>query len=444
MSKKQSVVSDDTHNSLAEKKQDQPPVTMRTRSGRAIRAPATLLSSETPVRSSSRRTRRSVIPEHTDPEEEAPEQVEKSPATVCVEPIVVEPKPMEVSVKPVEPGESKPIEMCVEPTPVELVETKPMEVCVEPTTVEPGESKPIEVCAEPTPVESVESNPIEVCVEPTPVEPVETKPMEVCVEPTPVEQGESKLIEVCVEPTPVESVESREVCVEPTPVEPVEKPMDVCVKPTPVESVESKPIEVCVEPTPVELVESKPIEVCVEPTPAAPEGQVSKSLAPERVPTTRQSQPHKKPRLGPSVKPNAAVIPLGKPKSGRVWKDRNKQRFSALVRDTALCTSWEKKMAAKREKQLVHQYALQLKEQKAKQKEEKRKRREENLRRREENERKGEIVQVIRNTAKIKRMKKKQLRKIQKRDTLALMEKTRDGQSVNRKQAKKNKTENLT
>ncbi|XP_054635076.1 coiled-coil domain-containing protein 86-like [Dunckerocampus dactyliophorus] len=376
MSKKQSAVSDDTHKSLAEENRDEPPVSRRTRSGRAVRAPVTLLSSETPVRSSSRRTRRSVIPEQTEP--------------VCLEPT------------PVEPVETEPIEVCVEPTPVELVESKPIEVCVEPTPVEPIEAKPIEVCVEPTPVEPIESKPIEVCVEPTPVEPVEAKPIEVCVEPTPVEPVESKPIEVCVEPTPVEPVES--------------KPIDVCV-------------------------EHAPAEQCTE---AATDGQVSKPSPAERAPATAESTPRKKPRLGPSVKPNAVVIPLGKPKSGRVWKDRNKQRFSALVRDTALCTSWEKKMAAKREKQLVQQYSLQLKEQKAKQKEEKRKRREENLKRREENERKAEIVQVIRNTAKIKRMKKKQLRKIEKRDTLALMEKTRDKQNVNSKQAKKNKTKNLT
>ncbi|KAI4880200.1 hypothetical protein NFI96_020532, partial [Prochilodus magdalenae] len=118
------------------------------------------------------------------------------------------------------------------------------------------------------------------------------------------------------------------------------------------------------------------------------------------------------------------VVPLGKPKSGRVWKDRNKQRFSALLRDKPLRSSWQKKMEAKREKELVKKYHQQLKDQKAREKEEKRKRREDNLKRRAENERKAEIVQVIRNTTKLKRMKKKQLRKIEKRDTLSMLQKT--------------------
>ncbi|XP_062373917.1 coiled-coil domain-containing protein 86 [Sardina pilchardus] len=125
-----------------------------------------------------------------------------------------------------------------------------------------------------------------------------------------------------------------------------------------------------------------------------------------------------------SIVKHTPMIPLGKPKSGRVWKDRNKQRFSALLRDKPLRTSWEKKMEARREKELVKKYHQQLKEEKAREKQEKRKRREENLKRRAENERKAEIVQVIRNTAKIKRMKKKQLRKIEKRDTLPMIQKS--------------------
>ncbi|XP_061684767.1 coiled-coil domain-containing protein 86 [Syngnathoides biaculeatus] len=226
-----------------------------------------------------------------------------------------------------------------------------------------------------------------------------------------------------------------------------EKPAE-CVGP---ETAEEKPAE-CDGP---KTAEEHPLEPeAVEPRtdPAAEvdiAGQLSKPTPIEKVPETpkTKSQPPKKVLLGQNVKATV-VVPLGKPKSGRVWKDRNKQRFSALVRDASLCTSWEKKMQAKREKKLVHNYMLELKEQKAKVKEDKRKRREENLKRRAENERKAEIVQVIRNTAKIKRMKKKQLRKIEKRDTLTLLENSKNNnqnQNNNKsKRAKKSKTPNLT
>lgn len=224
-----------------------------------------------------------------------------------------------------------------------------------------------------------------------------------------------------------EDVEAESEADQVTPAEPEPEP-----QPEPAEPAEAEP-DTAESGAPVngdaEL--SRPAATETETAPAAPEAV---------------THPQKKPRLGSSVKPGPAV-PLGKPKSGRVWKDRNKQRFSALVRDKPLCSSWEKKMAAKREKELVKKFSLQLKEEKDRQKEDKRKRREENLKRRTENERKAEIVQVIRNTTKIKRMKKKQLRKIEKRDTLALLQKT-NSPAAKSKQPKNKKaaapTTNLT
>uniref|UniRef100_A0A8D2IT15 Coiled-coil domain-containing protein 86 n=2 Tax=Varanus komodoensis TaxID=61221 RepID=A0A8D2IT15_VARKO len=103
-----------------------------------------------------------------------------------------------------------------------------------------------------------------------------------------------------------------------------------------------------------------------------------------------------------------------------------------MTQDKPLRTSWERKMKERQEKKLVKDFALHLKEEKQREREEKKQRREENLKRRLENERKAEIVQVIRNPAKLKRAKKKQLRRIEKRDTLALLQK----QQAQRKAAK--------
>ncbi|KAM4595808.1 coiled-coil domain-containing protein 86 [Fundulus diaphanus] len=234
----------------------------------------------------------------------------------------------------------------------------------------------------------------------------------------------------------------------PPPVE-EETPEDTVRKPEsptaeePGESVEPEPAEPAGPTEPTERADP-PAQAAAGETDASEGGgehQVSKSATAERAPVASDGIPKKKPHLAPSARQIPAV-PLGRPKSGRVWKDRNKQRFSALVRDKPLCSSWEKKMQAKREKDLMKQYTAKLKEEKAQKKEEKRRRREENLKRRAENERKAEVVQVIRNTAKIKRMKKKQLRRIEKRDTLALLQKSQK-QSVPSR-AQKNVQQDLT
>ncbi|KAM7035057.1 coiled-coil domain-containing protein 86 [Acridotheres tristis] len=130
-------------------------------------------------------------------------------------------------------------------------------------------------------------------------------------------------------------------------------------------------------------------------------------------------------RKGGKKRQEAVIaIPRGKPKSGRVWKDPGKKRFSHMIQDKALRTSWARKMKERQERKLVRDLARQLEEAKQREKEEKKRRREENLKRRLENEQKAEIVQVIRNPLKLKRAKKKQLRRVEKRDTLAMIQKT--------------------
>ncbi|KAM3912764.1 coiled-coil domain-containing protein 86 [Leptodactylus fuscus] len=142
--------------------------------------------------------------------------------------------------------------------------------------------------------------------------------------------------------------------------------------------------------------------------------QAEESQGPQK--TGGENQPNLKRKREAPAQP---LIPQGKPKSGRVWKE-NKKRFSIMVKDRPLRTSWEVKMKQRQEKKLMQSLAQQLKDEKQQEKEEKKRRREENLKRRLENERRAEVVQVIRNPAKLKRARKKQLRNIEKRDTLMM------------------------
>uniref|UniRef100_A0A8C3YW80 Coiled-coil domain-containing protein 86 n=1 Tax=Catagonus wagneri TaxID=51154 RepID=A0A8C3YW80_9CETA len=149
-----------------------------------------------------------------------------------------------------------------------------------------------------------------------------------------------------------------------------------------------------------------------EPSKPAPSGPKKREGSSAQAPVS------KKPK-----KEEVPVIPKGKPKSGRVWKDRSKKRFSQMVQDKPLRTSWQRKVKERQERKLTKDFARHLEEEKERRRQEKKQRRAENLKRRLENERKAEIVQVIRNPAKLKRAKKKQLRSIEKRDTLAQLQK---------------------
>ncbi|XP_074643036.1 coiled-coil domain-containing protein 86-like [Tubulanus polymorphus] len=108
-------------------------------------------------------------------------------------------------------------------------------------------------------------------------------------------------------------------------------------------------------------------------------------------------------------------VPRGKPKSGRVWKNTRMARASDMVAIKSFKTSWNRKMQAKSDKMAVKLREKELKEARSAKKEAARLRSEEKKKQKLENERKSEIVQPIRDTRKIKRMKKTQLRTIEKR-----------------------------
>uniref|UniRef100_A0A182MQ60 Coiled-coil domain-containing protein 86 n=1 Tax=Anopheles culicifacies TaxID=139723 RepID=A0A182MQ60_9DIPT len=104
----------------------------------------------------------------------------------------------------------------------------------------------------------------------------------------------------------------------------------------------------------------------------------------------------------------------GKPKSGRIWKSQ-KERF-ATVKKSLRGKTPSQQIAYRNEIKQIKQLSQSIKDAKHRENEEKRLRREENKRRRLENAQKSEIVQVIKNPAKLKRMRKKHLRMIEKRD----------------------------
>ncbi|KAK3927120.1 Coiled-coil domain-containing protein 86 [Frankliniella fusca] len=107
----------------------------------------------------------------------------------------------------------------------------------------------------------------------------------------------------------------------------------------------------------------------------------------------------------------------GKRPGNRFWK-KDRKRFSSVVATRGLKRiTWNQKEKLRQELKHAKELSRSLKDERARVKQELRERRQENIKRREENARKAEIVQVIKNTSKLKRLKKKQLRTIEKRDT---------------------------
>eukprot|EP01090_Pellita_catalonica_P016722 TRINITY_DN486_c0_g1_i1.p1 TRINITY_DN486_c0_g1~~TRINITY_DN486_c0_g1_i1.p1 ORF type:complete len:146 (+),score=37.82 TRINITY_DN486_c0_g1_i1:82-519(+) len=106
----------------------------------------------------------------------------------------------------------------------------------------------------------------------------------------------------------------------------------------------------------------------------------------------------------------------GRPKSGRAWKRGVKyQRASAKTDVKAFKTTWEHKM---KERERKNKLRDQIKAFKEKQSEDKARKKEQNIirkRKRLENERKGEVVQVITDTRKLKKLKRGQWKLIEKR-----------------------------
>merc|ERR1712037_645878 len=114
-------------------------------------------------------------------------------------------------------------------------------------------------------------------------------------------------------------------------------------------------------------------------------------------------------------KPNSAVskkieriastsVPKGKCKSGRFWKSE-RDRFRSTIKSRGLKQSLQQRIRAKEEKEKGRLLLQRLKDDQKRAIDEKKARREENAKR-------PEVVQLIKNPNKIKRMKKKQLRMI--------------------------------
>ncbi|KAL5283876.1 CCDC86 family protein [Megaselia abdita] len=104
----------------------------------------------------------------------------------------------------------------------------------------------------------------------------------------------------------------------------------------------------------------------------------------------------------------------GQCKSGRPWKTP-KQKF-ASVKKSIYRRPLDKKVELRNDLKHIKEVSKEIKEKRKEENEFKKKRRMENAEKRKQNELKSEVVQVIKNPAKLKRLRKKQLRNVEKRD----------------------------
>lgn len=104
----------------------------------------------------------------------------------------------------------------------------------------------------------------------------------------------------------------------------------------------------------------------------------------------------------------------GKPVSGRTWKP-TKKRTSSVIAVKSLRKSWDDKVKERREKQVLQEYQKEVRETLASERKAEHERIKLKHKQKEENEKKAQVVQRITNTAKLKRMTKKQLKRIEKR-----------------------------
>lgn len=158
----------------------------------------------------------------------------------------------------------------------------------------------------------------------------------------------------------------------------------------------------------------------------------SKSVDSDNSPDTNDKSANEVKPVAPK-KVNAVKPVRGLPKSGRPWKDVKQKWVQStrespqilnlflFIRFNKVKKSIYRQPVAKKEKlrhdlKHIKELSRTIKEEKKQENLDKKQRREDNAQRRLENERKSEIVQIIKNPAKLKRMKKKALRKIEKRD----------------------------